>query len=63
MENGMQNQVESLCAGVDDADKFMEFLCFAVDKLNKGYTVQAIWSDWQESAGQTEPEFESAGPR
>ena len=30
MEKEMWNQVESLCAEVSDADKFMEFLCFAV---------------------------------
>lgn len=36
---------ESLCG--EDAEDFIKFLQFCLERLNKGEQVQAIWNDYQ----------------
>lgn len=33
-----------------DSNDFIDFLCYCVERLNRGKLVQAIWSDYQEKA-------------
>lgn len=44
-------EIADLMANRDVApdDKFIDFLLFCVDRLNRDEPVQAIWSAWKES--------------
>ena len=52
MGSQVRDQVESLCAEARDLDDFIRFLQFCSEKLNKGGSVQSIWTDWQAIADQ-----------
>lgn len=51
-ENGMKDEnynIKEIYIKAADKNRFIDFLRFCSERLNKGDSVQAIWRDFQES--------------